>query len=164
MINSGRVRAWSTPLTIGAFALSATTGIMVFFHLGFGFAKVLHEWFSWLLVIGGIFHVIASWQPFVRYFSKPAGKAIMGFFGLLIVVSLLPFGGEHGEGAPPHKLAGFLAHVPFATVASVACHQPEELIKELKSKGVVVDRKEETIQEIAARNGKQNVEILNVIF
>lgn len=164
MIDSGRIRAWATPLTIGAFALSAVTGIMIFFHLEFGFAKVLHEWFSWLLVIGGLFHVLGSWRPFVRYFSKPLGRIIVGAFGVLILLSFVPLAGGHEKGMPPQRLAGLLGQTPFARVAEVASHQPEELMKELGSKGVVVGRKEETIREIAARNGKQEVEILNLIF
>jgi hypothetical protein len=166
MIDSGKIRAWATPLTIGAFALSAITGVMIFFHVELGLAKVLHEWFSWCLVIGGVFHVLGSWGPFVRYFSRPAGMAIIGLFGVLIVASFLPLGGDgHGKGGmPPERLAGFLTRAPFATVANAASHEPQELIKELGSKGVVVDREEETIREIAVRNGRQNVEILNMIF
>jgi hypothetical protein len=73
-----KIRMWATPLTIGAFGLSAITGVMIFFRWDVGLVKVAHEWFSWLLVLGGLFHVIGSWQSFVRYFSKPAGKAIIG--------------------------------------------------------------------------------------
>jgi hypothetical protein len=166
MIDSGKIRAWATPLTIGAFALSAITGVMIFFHVQLGLAKVLHEWFSWCLVIGGLFHVIGSWQPFVRYFSKPAGMTIIGLFAALIVVSFLPLGSSdgHGKGMPSDRLAGLLAHASFATVANSASHKPEELMKEFESKGVVVEGKEETIQGIAARNGKQTAEILNMIF
>lgn len=46
----------------------------------------------------------------------------------------------------------------FATVTNIAEHQPEELMKELESKGVVVKDKEETIREIAVRNNKQTAD------
>jgi hypothetical protein len=163
MINSQKVRAWATPLTIGAFALSAITGVMIFFRLDFALVKGAHEWFSWFLVIGGLFHVIGSWQSFVQYFSKPAGKAIMGVFALLIVVSFVPFGKDN-EGAPPSRVSRALLQTPFAIAADVAEHQPEELMKELKLTGILIERKEETIQEIAVRNNKRGVDILNVIF
>jgi hypothetical protein len=167
MINVTKMRKWVTPLTIGAFALSAVTGLMLFFHMTSGFVKVVHEWGSWLLVVGGLFHVIASWRPFVRYFSSHAGRTIMTAFALVIIASFLPLGG--GSGArdrrlPPGKMSHLLLQASFETVANVALHQPEELMRELGSKGVVVGHKEETIQEIAARNDKQGVEILNMIF
>lgn len=37
-------------------------------------------------------------------------------------------------------------------------------MKELKLNGISIERKEETIQEIAARNNKRGADILNVIF
>ena len=48
--------------------------------------------------------------------------------------------------------------------AKIALHDPDDLMKELGSKGVVVKNKEETIREIAQNNNKENVEILNLIF
>jgi predicted HTH domain antitoxin len=173
MLNSQKVRAWATPLTIGAFALSAITGIMIFFHLNFGLIKVAHEWFSWFLVLGGLFHVIGSWESFGRYFSKPTGRAIMTIFVLLIITSFLPLGHStlgdgHAAGQnrrmPPAILSRALPQASFATVANIAEHQPEELMKELESKGIVVKDKEETIREIAVRNNKQGADILNAIF
>jgi hypothetical protein len=160
-----KIRMWATPLTIGAFGLSAITGVMIFFRWDVGLAKVAHEWFSWFLVLGGLFHVIGSWQSFVRYFSKPAGKAIIGIFGLLIVASFIPIDKDNkGAGAHSSRVSKALFQVPFATMAAVAEHQPEELMKELKLNGISIERKEETIQEIAARNNKQGADILNVIF
>ncbi len=167
MINNHKVRAWATPVTIGAFALSAISGVMMFFHLDFSFVKVAHEWGSWFLVIGGLFHVIGSWQSFVRYFSKPTGRAIITVFVLLIITSFLPLGGNaerQGRRLPPAFLSQVLPQASFATVANIAQHQPEELLKELESKGIVVKDKEETIQEIAVRNNKQGADILNAIF
>jgi hypothetical protein len=180
----GKVRAWSTPLTIGSFVLSALTGIMIFFHWGFTYAKVLHEWLGWLLVFGASFHVVGNWRPFVRYFSYipgkassgVSGKAIMAVFAVLIAVSFVPSGGKPdgpdgpgghggpGRAMPARRLEGLISRTPFVTVAGIAVHEPEGLIRELRRQGVVIERKEQTIQEIAARNGRANVEILNLIF
>lgn len=49
-------------------------------------------------------------------------------------------------------------------MAKIALHDPDDLMKELGSKGVVVKDKEETILEIAQNNNKENVEVLNLIF
>ena len=163
MINSQRIRAWATPLTIGSFVLAAITGIMLFFRLNIGLVKVSHEWFSWFLVIGGLFHVVGSWRSFVQYFSKPAGKIIMGVFALLIVLSFIPMGNNR-KGIPPAKISKMLLQSPFATVAAAAGHQPEELMATLKTKGISIESKDETAQEIAVKNNKQGAEVLDLIF
>ena len=70
MKNVSRMRKWATPITIGAFILSAATGIMLFFKLDLGLTKVVHEWLSWLLVAGTIFHVIANWRFMTSYLGS----------------------------------------------------------------------------------------------
>ena len=167
MIDGIRIRKWATPLTTGAFALSAISGVMIFFHVSSAPVKVIHEWGSWLLVIGGLLHVAGSWQSFVRYFSRPAARTIMIVFAAVIVASFLTLGsGAHGHGRklPPALLSRALPEASFATVAGVARHDPDELRKELESKGIVVRDREETIREIAWSNNKEDVEILNMIF
>lgn len=167
MIDSAKIRMWATPLTIGAFALSAISGVMMFFHLSSSFVKVAHEWGSWLLVVGGLFHVIGSWQSFVRYLSKPAARAVLVVFALLIIVFFLPLG-EHTEGQsrklPPGILSRALPGASFVAVAGIAQHHPDELMKEFESKGIIIKDKEETIQNIAKNNNREYVDILNIIF
>lgn len=163
MITSQKMRTWATPLTAGAFALSAATGVMMFFHVDIGLVKPVHEWFSWFLVIGGLFHLAGSWQPFVGYFSKPASKVIMAVFVLWIAVSFFPIG-KRDKGMPPGKMSRILSRSSVAAVAVVAEHTPEEAVKELESKGIRVEAKEQSIQEIAARNNKRGIDILNLIF
>lgn len=167
MSNNVTLRKWATPLTIGAFALSAISGVLLFFHVNLGLVKVVHEWGSWFLVIGGALHVIGSRRAFAQYFSRPTAKAIMAAFALVIVASLLPLGGSpggHKKRLPPGVLSKALPKAPFTVVAGMAQHKPEELMKELGSQGIVVNNKEETIHEIAVRNNKQDVDILNLVF
>ena len=71
---------WATPLTIGAFALSAFTGILLFFKIHLGLIKQAHEWLSWLLVFGTLCHLMVNWRSTVRYFSKPVGRGILFVF------------------------------------------------------------------------------------
>lgn len=167
VFNRTKIRMWATPLTIGAFALSAISGVMIFFHVNSAFVKVIHEWGSWFLVIGGLLHVVCSWQSFVRYFSKPAAKAIMTVFAILIIMFFIPIGGNterHGRKLPPTFLSRALPEASFAAVAGIARHNPDELMKEFESKGVVVKDGKESIRDIATSNNKEYVEILNMIF
>lgn len=167
MMDSAKIQKWATPLTIGAFGLSAVSGVMMFFHANSSLVKVAHEWGSWLLVVGGLFHVVGSWQSFVRYLSKPAARAILVAFALLIIVFFLPLSGHterQGRKLPPAVLSRVLPEASFAAVAGIAQHSPYELMKEFKSKDIIIKDEEETIRDIARNNNKEAVEILNIIF
>ena len=141
--------------------------IMIFFHLNSSLVKVVHEWGSWFLVVGGLFHIVGSWQSFTRYLSKPVTRAILVVFALLIIVFFLPIGGQtekHGRKLPPGVLSRALPGASFVAVAGIAQHHPDELMKEFESKGIIIKDKEETIQNIAKNNNREYVEILNIIF
>lgn len=97
MKNKNKLRDWATPITTGAFVLSAVTGIMLFFKLEFHLIKHMHEWLSWFLVIGTILHLIANGRASMRYLSKPTGKFILILFLLLTCASFLPIDVKHGE-------------------------------------------------------------------
>jgi len=96
-----KMRTCATPITIGAFILSAVTGIMLFFRLDLGLTKVVHEWLSWLLVAGTIFHVIANWRFMTGYLGSHLGRGIIAVFIVITCACLVPVGVSHGEN--PHK-------------------------------------------------------------
>ena len=158
-----KLREWATPITIGAFALSAVTGIMLFFRIELGLIKPVHEWLSWLLVIGTIFHLIANWKASIKYISKPIGKGILIFFLVLICVAFIPLGGK-SKGSPEKRMVRNLIQNPLSEVALIAEHNPDEAINILKSKGINIDNKEQTIQDIAAKNKKSPMDVLGIIF
>ena len=163
MKSERKLREWATPITIGAFALSAITGIMLFFKAELGLAKPLHEWLSWLLVAGATLHLITNWRSTVQYVSKPIGKGVLTFFLLLICVSFIPLGGKQG-GNPVKRIADTLIQNPLYEVAQVANHKPDEAMSILQSRGIYVESKEQNIQEIAAKNNKSPLEVLSMIF
>ena len=158
-----KLRDWATPITIGAFALSALTGIMLFFHIQPGLVKPAHEWLSWLLVLGTIFHVLGNRSPFMEYFSKPIGRGIMIVFLLLICASMLPLGPERGK-HPLAKVADALNQSSLTTVAQIANHEPDEAMNILKNKGIYAESEDQTIQEIARNNKMNPLRILDAIF
>ena len=66
-MNLQTLRPWATPLTIGSFALMATTGILMFFHLDSGLNKVAHEWLGWAMVAGVALHATVNWAALKRH-------------------------------------------------------------------------------------------------
>ena len=63
-------REWATPVTVGAFILMATTGILMFFHLDTGLNKEAHEWLGWVMIAGVALHVFSNWKPFTGHLRK----------------------------------------------------------------------------------------------
>jgi len=163
MQGKSKLREWATPIIIGAFALSAVTGVMLFFKIQLGFVKPVHEWLSWLLVIGAILHMIVNRPFFMKYISKPVGRSILIFFFLLICVSMLPLDDKQRR-HPFAKIADTLINSPLLAVAKVANHEPDEVISILKSNGIYTDSKDQTIREIAMKNDKDPLRILDSIF
>ena len=96
-------RPWITPVVIGAFGLSAVTGVLMFFHLDSGLNKTAHEWLSWAMVIGVSLHVLLNLPAFKRYFTQTTGRVVIGLFALVLALSFIPAGGSGGEPgfAPP---------------------------------------------------------------
>lgn len=162
MKNMSKMRKWATPITIGAFILSAVTGIMLFFKLNLGMVKVVHEWMSWLLVGGTVFHVIANGRLFAGYFSTHLGRAIIVVFILFTCAALIPLGEKQGHAGPP--VASILNRTPLSSVAMAAGHTPDEAVALLKANGVKIEGKEQSIAEISRENGKDPVYLLDMIF
>jgi hypothetical protein len=163
MKNKNKLRDWATPITTGAFVLSAVTGIMLFFKLEFHLIKHMHEWLSWFLVIGTILHLIANGRASMRYLSKPTGKFILILFLLLTCASFLPIDVKHGE-HPSKKISEAIIQSPLSEVAQIADHPLNEAINILKSKGIQAANQEQTIREIAAQNHTSPLAILDAIF
>lgn len=163
------MRTWAGPLVIGSFAVVAVTGILLFFHVDIGLAKAAHEWLSLILVVGAVAHTALNWRPFLAYFRKPAGMAIIGVMLALGVaslgVSLVGSAGGHEHG-PPAMMAATRAMETSSlrVVAQVAKSSPEAIVEKLKTAGIQVRSADQTIGEIASENGARNSELLGEIL
>ena len=71
------MRRWATPLTIGASVLMFGTGVMMFFDIVPGYVTFVHEWLSWLFVLGAGAHIAVNYRPFLRHLKSgwPAGNS-----------------------------------------------------------------------------------------
>jgi hypothetical protein len=163
MMNRNNLREWVTPAVVGAFALSAVTGVMLFFNVRFGLIKPVHEWLSWLLVISVIVHLIINRDSLIQYISKPVGKGVLFLFLILICLSLLPLNNKK-DGPPFVRISNALTQVPLSEVSRIAKHEPDEVIDILKSKGIHVESREQTIRDIAMKNNKSSFSILEFVF
>ena len=140
-------RPWITPVVIGAFFLSAVTGVLMFFHLDSGLNKTAHEWLSWAMVIGVTLHVLLNMPAFKRYFTQTTGKVVMGAFALVLVLSFIPAGGAGGEPgfAPPVRA---LAKAPITVLAQVAGTSTDDLKAKLQAQGLTVTSDQQSVADL----------------
>ena len=156
------MKSWATPLAAGTFIILAVTGILMFFKINVGYIKPVHEWLSWVMVIGVVFHTIANWKSFTSYFSKKPSFTIIGA-GLIITV-LSVFIPSANNGNPGMKMIKALGTAKIETIADMAGQNSDDIITKLEQKGISETGTSMTIQEIAAMNGKKEKDILWVIF
>lgn len=152
-------REWVTPLTIGAFLLSAVTGVLMFFHVDTGLNKVAHEWLGWALVAGVLLHAFVNFGGFKRHFGTKQGKALIGLFALLLVLSFAPVGGEKG-GPPRLAPARALANASIATLAEVARVTPEQMLERVKAEGLQPVSAQQSLGELVGNDMHRQVEVL----
>ncbi|MDR3395438.1 MAG: DUF4405 domain-containing protein, partial [Parasulfuritortus sp.] len=151
---------WATPLTIGAFALSAVTGVLMFFHLDTGLNKAAHEWLGWALVGGVALHAVANFSGFKRHFGTGLGKTVIGLFALLLVLSFAPLG-EEKDGPPTLAPARALANAPIATLAEVARVTPEQMLERVKTAGLQPASVQQSLRDLVGNDMHRQVEVLS---
>ena len=68
------------------------------------------------------------------------------------------------KGHPFAKISTTLTQSPLWAVAQAANHKPDEAVAMLKEKGLQIEGKNQTIQEIAIMNHRPPMDVLTVIF
>ena len=156
-------REWATPLTIGAFVLSAVTGVLMFFHLDIGFNKLAHEWLGWAMVGAVALHAAINWKALKRHFKTGIGRGLIGVFILLTTLSFLPL--ENQGGGNPVRLAmEAVTAAPIALLATLSGKETDLLYKELQAEGFSVDNAQQSLREITGSDRNDQVRALSAVF
>jgi hypothetical protein len=148
---------------MGAFFLSAVTGVLMFFHLDRGLNKPAHEWLGWLMVAGVGVHAAVNWVAFKRYFKQPMGRVIVGALVLLTALSFWQPAGAP-KASPARQASQALANAPLDLVAQVARRDAASLRAVLTQKGLTVPDGQPTLTEIARASQKPSTEVLALVF
>jgi len=162
------LKSWATPFAIGAFTISAVTGLLIFFDIEIGVVEPVHRWLSWLLVASIVLHVLSNSKQFAGYFSQTAGRGIIGAAVVVTILSLLPFFGnnkkEHGHDNPGKFAVQVLELSSLETIALVLKATPKQLVEQLGKNGIIVKNTSLTIREIAKINGTIEKTVLGTLL
>lgn len=156
-------RPWITPFVIGAFVLSAVTGVLMFFHLDTGLNKLAHEWLSWAMLVAVGLHALLNLPAFKRYFGQKTALVVMGLFALLLALSFAPMPGSKKPpswGAPLQALA----RAPLPVLAQVLGQSPQALEAQLEKSGLTVDHEQQSLQDLVGPDLKSQVRVLNQLL
>ena len=153
-------RPWITPLVMGAFLLSAVTGVLMFFHLDTGLNKLAHEWLSWAMVVGVALHALLNLPTFKRYFGQKTALSVMGLFAVLLALSFVSWPGS--KTAPPYVAPlQALGRAPLPVLAQVLGQSPEALQANLEKAGLPVDNLQQSLRDLVGPDLKAQMRTLN---
>lgn len=140
-------RQWATPLVIGAFALMAVTGGLMFFHVDSSLQKAVHEWLGWAFVAAVALHAGANWLGFKRYFAQAGvARTILVASVMALGATFVPLPGSTGGLPPPVLALRALGKAPLKDVAALAGKSVEQARRDLAEVGVVIDGADVSIE------------------
>jgi hypothetical protein len=151
----------STPLTVGFFAVSAISGVALFFHWAQGTFHEMHEWLSMVLLLPFILHLWRNWRALVAYAARgalylPVGVTLL--VALLFATSAMSGGGRGGP--PSRTVVELMTKSSLADLAPVLKTTPEHLLTALRQRGYVVNSTDETLAAVASSTGIPAPELL----
>jgi hypothetical protein len=160
-------RQWATPLTIGAFALMAVTGVLMFFHLDTGLNKVAHEWLGWVMVAGVGLHAAANWVAFKRHFTQNrSGQVIVAVSLLVLAGSFVSLGDKaEGGGLPPPVVAmrAVLAS-PLKDMAVLTGRPAEALLADAQKAGFELTDVNQPLQSVTGGEREREGALIRLLF
>ncbi len=154
------IRKFATPLTMGAFLLSAVTGILMFFHLDTGLNKTAHEWLSWAMVAGVGLHLSVNYRAFLGYAKRPLAVGIVGAFAVVLAASFAPVAGPQ---SPVGAIMAGLGRAPVEQVIALTGMDTAAGLARLHDAGIEA-RPGQTVAALAQGDRGRQAAILQAIL
>lgn len=155
-------RRWATKLIIGAFLLMAGTGVLMFFELDQGIVVIVHQWSSWILLIGAAGHLTVHVRSLEKHLKSRWGAASLGAFGVMLLMSWFSWGVISGPQLKrPIELA--LVDAPMSVLTRVSQVPPATVKARLTALGIDAAG-EQSIRELAYRYHQDANRLLGLVF
>jgi hypothetical protein len=140
---------YGTPLTAGLFAVSAVSGVALFFHWAPRTFHAMHEWLSVVLLAPFALHLLKNWKPLLAY-ARRKTLLIPLALSLLVAVPFALTAGKGGRaGNPAFQAVALMTEASLADLAPVLHAKPEELLHHLQQQGYKAGSTSDSVTAIA---------------
>ncbi|GHA56491.1 hypothetical protein GCM10007086_33190 [Photobacterium aphoticum] len=148
----------ATSITIGLFAVSAFTGLLLFFELSTGGVRATHEWMSMGLMVAVGCHAYTHKKVFVKYFSQKLRMPML--VGLVAGVGLfaLSFNDNYAAG----EMFDAAVDAKLVSVAGVFGVTEQDAQTALEAAGLTVNS-DQTLSDIAEHNNADVYDVIDVL-
>jgi hypothetical protein len=150
---------YGTPLTVGLFAVSAISGVALFFHWSSGTFHSMHEWLSMVLLAPFALHLVKNWKPLLAY-AKRKTLLIPLVLSVAIAVPFAFTAGKGRAGSPAFQTIALMTQASLDDLAPIFGAPPEELLKRLQARGYKAGSTHDTPNGIAAASAVPANEVL----
>jgi hypothetical protein len=147
-----------TPITAALFLIVAFTGVLLLFHMGGATAKEIHELLSLAFVAAAVLHLVLNWRIFAAYLKKPATIGLG--VAVVLVLAMVLGGKQQGGGSPAMQVFGLIENAPLTNFAPLVGVEASQAAEILRRGGLVVSDENQTVGDIARKNGRRLPEVL----
>ena len=142
-----------TPITGALSLVIGISGVMLFFHMGEGLVKGVHEWLGIAFVVAMLVHLAMNWKAFKHHFRNPPAWVGAGAVSAISVMFLVAsLSGEPHEN-PTRSIMQSIETASVTDLAPVFKLSQAEMTERLNKAGVNIDTGRESLQELAGKSG-----------
>lgn len=155
-------RRWATKLIIGAFLLMSVTGVLMFFEQEHGLVVVVHQWSSWILLIGAVGHLTANFRPLKNHLTSRSGAVTLAAFSLMLIASWFTWGRITGSQLK-RPIEQALIDAPISSLTRVSQVEPETVAARLNALGIDASSGQ-SIRQLAGERNQDENRLLGLVF
>ena len=156
------LRKWATPLTIGSSILISGTGVLMFLEMDRGVMVVMHQWLSWLFLLGIGGHIAANLRPLKSHLRSRWGIGSVVAFTIALAASFFSWGFVTGPQLE-RPIEEALVNAPLSTLASLTDTIPDALVLRLRIHGVAAIS-QQSIRELSETSAMSENRLLGIVF
>ncbi len=156
-------RRFVTPVTGVLSLVIGVSGVMLFFHVGEGLVKGVHEWLGMAFAVAMLVHLAMNWKAFKHHFRKPAawfGTTIVSAISVMFLVASLS---SEPHANPTRSILQGIETAEVYDLAPVFKLSQSELTQRFGQAGVEIETGHESLRELAGKSGVDTRRLIAVL-